>query len=105
MTELIEIKNKLHLMPDDEFKAWYLKYRLQVRQNAQQGIDWKLDEMQLFHQITHLQLICKTIRHAILNSPDDDFSQTFFDFFGDIRLTEMSNKGLSVTEITTENLH
>ena len=105
MTELIEIKNKLHLMPDDEFKAWYDNYRLQVRQNAQQGIDWKLDEMQLFHQITHLQLICKTVRHAISNSPDDDFSQTFFDFFGDIRLTEMSNKGLSVTEITTENLH
>ena len=105
MKELLATKNRLHLMSDYEFKAWYDNYRLQVRQNAQQGIDWPLEEMKLFHQITHLQLICKTIRHAILNSPDDDFSQTFFDFFGDIRLAEMSNKGLSVTEITTENLH
>ena len=105
MKELLEIKNKLHLMSDAEFKAWYDNYRVQVRSNTKQGIDWPLPEMKLFHQITHLQLICKTVRHAIVNAPDEDFIETFFDFFGDIRLAEISNKGLSATEITTENLH
>lgn len=105
MNELLQIKNKLHLMPDDEFKAWYDNYRVLVRKNAKQNIDWQLDEMQLFHQITHLQLICKAIRHAIVNDPDDNFIETFFSYFGDIRLAEMSTQGLVKTEVTTENLH
>ena len=52
--------------------------------------------------------ICKTVRHAILNSPDNDFLVTFFEFFGDIRLSEMSTQGLQgllKTEVTTDNLH
>ena len=106
MNELLQIKNKLHLMRDDEFKSWYDNYRVLVRKNAIKGIDWPIEEMQLFHQITHLQLVCKTIRHAILNSPDDDFSQTFFGFFGDIRLAEMSNQILgNQQEVNAVNLH
>ena len=105
MKELLAIKQNLHLMTDAEFRNWYDKYRLQIRTNAKQGIDLPLDKMKLFHKISHLRLICKAIHHAIVNAPDEDFIETFFEFFGDIRLTEMSNQGLSVTEITTENLH
>ena len=105
MKELLAIKSKLHLMPDDEFKTWYNNYRLQVRKNANQGIDWKLEEMQAFHQLCHLHGICKAVRHAIVNAPNEDFIETFFVFFGDIRLVEMRNQGLSATEITSENLH
>lgn len=98
---LIEMKEKLHTVTDLDFKSWYDKYRIQVRKNAGLNIDWPLEEMILFHQISHLQLICKTVRHAILNSPDD-FSVTFFEFFGDVRLAEMCYKK---TEVTTLNLH
>ena len=93
-------------MPDDEFKAWYLKYRLQTRKNANKGVDWPLDEMKLFHQISHLHLICKAIRHAIVNAPDENFIEAFFDFFGDIRLAEMSNQILgNQQEVNAVNLH
>ena len=105
MNELLEIEKKLHLMSDFEYKSWYDKYRAQVRINAKQNIDWPLNEMQLFHEIGRLHLICKAIRHAIVNAPDEDFVETFFDFFGDIRLAEMSNKGLAASAIKTENLH
>ena len=93
-------------MGDAEFKAWYNNYRLQVRKNANQGIDWPLQEMQLFHQLCHLQLICKAVRHAIVNAPDEDFIEKFFDFFGDIRLAEMSNQILgNQQEVNAVNLH
>ena len=92
-------------MHEDDFKAWHDKYRAQVRINAQQSIDWPLEEMQAFHQLCHLHRICKAIRHAIVNAPDEDFVETFFEYFGDIRLAEMSNKGLAASAIKTENLH
>ena len=102
MKELQEIKQKLHLMAGDDFKDWYDKYRLQVRKNAEQGIGWQIEEMNLFHEISRLHLICKAIRHAIVNSADGDYSVTFFEFFGDVRLAEMCNKKI---EVTTFNLH
>lgn len=102
---LKEMKEKLHTVTDLDFKRWYDKYRIQVRKNAGLNIDWPFEEMILFHQISHLQLICKTVRHAMLSS--ENFKPAFVEFFDEKKLNAMCQDAnrIETPENVAVNLH
>lgn len=98
---LLEMKDKLHTVDQADFKFWHESYREQARKNLKQGIDWPIEDMTLFYQISHLWLILKKVQHALLNS--ENFEPVFFEYFSQKRLSEMSQYARRVNE-TPENV-
>jgi hypothetical protein len=92
MDELLEIKNKLHLITDIEYKTWAANYRDKIRARAQKGGDWPADEFILFAQITDLYFTIKTIEKSLSITQVYDFSEVFFEFFTREKIAEMVKK-------------
>lgn len=95
--ELLDMKKKLHLISEVDFKVWSDKYRAKVREKA----EWSNEDFLLFKEIGALKMVCKTVSFGVSNQPN--FAESFFSFFTSQRLSEMA--GTEIPSNTAVNLH